>query len=483
MKRAFFSIATAACSTLFGVLVACGGDDTIVPLDDAAVDATKKDGTTADGGTPTGCGARPERLDASTDVAPPPATDFCGLPGSVVFTNDTVITVPSAKAAPDVSWVNLPNGFCVHYYGQVPTARQVRVAPGGELFVASPSRSTAGGAPTGIGAIVVVPDDDHDGYGDVVADADGGTPIPQIFQNKSVVGDGGLSDVEGMLFANGFFYYQDGTTIQRVPYTPGTRKNAATPTQLINVTVYQDPFHWPKTLDMADDGTIYVTNGSFDSEMCVEPHVVKGAIMAIDGTPNGKVIAQGFRNPQYMRCQRGHNNCFVNELTRDFSATEGGREKLVLFGAGQDWGFPCCASKDLPFPDHAGADCSNVQPDTNAFRVGSTPFGLDFEPGTWPADYANNVFIATHGAVGSWVGTRVVMIKIDTSTGQPVPTSDADGSAQGPMTDFMTGFNDCGQRAHGRAADVTFSKDGRMFVANDVDGTLLWVAPIGVKHP
>jgi glucose/arabinose dehydrogenase len=102
----------------------------------------------------------------------------------------------------------------------------------------------------------------------------------------------------------------------------------------------------------------------------------------------------------------------------------------------------------------------------------------------WPDPYKNAVFIALHGAVGGWGGTRVVTIKVDPTTGTPFPASNADGGATvGPMTDFVTGFNDCGKRDHGRATDVTFSNDGRMFVASDADGTIFWVAPIGLKHP
>jgi glucose/arabinose dehydrogenase len=489
MRRSFVFFVISLSTALVTALVACGGDDTVVPLDGSAHDATSGG---AEGGANGSVDAGSGR-DASFDVTPPPPGDFCGLPGSLVFTNDTSIQIPGNAGDPDLSWLTLPNGFCAHYYASVPSARQVRVAPGGEVFVASPSRSTAGGAPTGVGAIVVVPDDNKDGYGD-----------PSVhFQDTSVAdaGTGGvLSDVEGMLFANGFFYYQDGTTIQRVPYTTGTRQNASTQTQMIDVNVYVDVFHWPKTLDMADDGTIYVTNGSTDGEWCLEPHIVQGAILAVDGTANGKVIAHGFRNPQYMRCQHGHNHCFVNELTKDFSSSVGGREKLLLFGPGQDWGFPCCASKDLPFPVPppekgeppwpSKADCSMVQSDQNAFIVGSTPFGLDFEPGLWPTGYQKNVFIAMHGAVGSWIGARVVTIPTDPTSGLPFPATNQDGGVSGPMTDFITGWDDSatqpmmlGSRAHGRPSDVTFGADGRMFVANDFDGTILWVAPIGLKHP
>ena len=49
----------------------------------------------------------------------------------------------------------------------VAETRQLRVASNGDVFVASPSNFTAGGEDEmGVGAIVVLPDDNHDGVAD-----------------------------------------------------------------------------------------------------------------------------------------------------------------------------------------------------------------------------------------------------------------------------------------------------------------------------
>ena len=405
--------------------------------------------------------------DASIDVPLPPADEYCGMPGALVFQQGTRLTVPGGPSAAgsDISFLTLPDGYCAHYYGTVPSARQIRFAPGGELFVASPSRNTAGGAPIGKGAILVLPDDDKDGVADL--------QLP--FQSS-------LPSTQGMLFAPGVFYYQDDTKVMRVPYTAGTRVNASAATQMIDVKVYVSAFHWPKTIDMADDGRLYVTNGGDQTESCVAPHPFRGGVLEIDGTANGKQVAQGFRNSMYMRCQKGHNNCFVNELTRDFSTAAGGREKIVRFKDGDDFGFPCCATKDTPFPDVMPTpDCAGVQPDDNTFRVGDTPFGLDFEPNAWTDSWNKNIFIAEHGAVGSWIGARIIAVKTDPNTGRPPPgTTTGDGTPTGSMRTFASGWDD-DTRSHGRPADVAFSADGRLYVANDVSGQIFWVAPVGQK--
>ena len=95
-------------------------------------------------------------------------TAFCELPGSLVFGTNGTTLVAGGESAPALTWLTLPPGFCAHYFANVPTPRQSRFAPGGELFVASPSTATAGGAPPGLGAVIVLADDNFDGYAAVL---------------------------------------------------------------------------------------------------------------------------------------------------------------------------------------------------------------------------------------------------------------------------------------------------------------------------
>jgi glucose/arabinose dehydrogenase len=426
---------------------------------------------TPDGGSDAGADAPAEAFadappDVAIDVTPPPPGSFCALAGSRVYGTaggTLVLPPPQGVVEPDLTYFRLPSGYCVHYFATVAAARAIRFAPGGELFVSSPSTGTAGGAPTGAGAIIDVPDDNADGYGD-----------------GNITFQSSLPSTQGILFANSALYYQDATAIMSVPYTSGERMNTGTPTQEINITAYSSSTHWPKTLDVADDGTIYVSNGGDQNETCVGmPHAFHGGVFAIDGTPDGREVASGFRNAMYLRCERGHDNCFVDELGLDGSGGFGGREKLALFAQGQDWGYPCCADKNLPYMGITPApDCSGVQLATDALEIGNTPFGLDFEPGIWPAPYTNNVFITLHGSFGAWTGARVVTFATDPSTGTPLPGTDLPPSPgdSGGLSDFITGWDDNSQ-SHGRPADITFAKDGRMFIANDWTGVIVWVAP------
>ncbi len=390
---------------------------------------------------------------------------FCELPGSVQYTAAGVVTVPGPEGAPSVSFLQVPTGFCAHYFARLGNARQLRFAPGGELFVASPTTSTTGGGPGGWQAVVILIDDNQNGYAD--------EPITFL---------SGLPSTQGMLFAPGYFYYQDHTRILRRPYRPGERQPSEPAELMADINYYASALHWPKTLDQADDGTIYVGNGGDQGELCDPAGPMRGGIFKLDGSPGGAAVAKGLRNAIAVRCQRGHNLCFASELARDYSADIGGREKLLPIREGDDWGFPCCATHDLPFPDVSPSpDCSNVVPEAVSFVIGDTPFSFDFEPGNWAAPYTGSVFIPLHGVAGSWVGARIVAVAVDPMTGVLLPGTTIAGTATGAMSDFASGWDD-GLRAHGRPAALAFSADGRLFVANDTNGDILWIAPIGLER-
>jgi hypothetical protein len=72
-----------------------------------------------------------------------------------------------------------------------------------------------------------------------------------------------------------------------------------------------------------------------------------------------------------------------------------------------------------------------------------------------------------------------VAIQMDPTTGLPVAGSDTTGANTGAMTDFATGWDD-GTLRHGRPAAVTFSSDGRLFLANDNNGVIVWIAPMSL---
>jgi glucose/arabinose dehydrogenase len=381
--------------------------------------------------------------------------------------------MPGAPAStPDMSWLAVPQGFCVHYFGNVPDARQLRFAPGGELFVASPTTVTTGGNTSGaLAGIAVLPDDDHDG----LADAPNITFLD------------GLPSVQGLLFAKGAFYYQDGATIRSVPYRAGDRHPSAAPQPVTTITAPQDPLHWPKVMDVAMDGTIYVTNGGSQGDACMSNWPVRGSVFSLGDSGATTMVTMGFRNPIALRCESNHNVCLAAELALDYSAEKGGREKLVPVRTGDNWGYPCCATQGVPYSgvtyiSGGVPDCSSMAPETDSFVIGHTPFGLDFETGRWPAPWTGRVFVTLHGVAGTWEGARVVGIALDPGTGLPLAATELDaGSGPNSLLEFASGWDDH-VHGHGRPAPIAFAPDGRMFVGDDNKGVIAWIAPVDLMQ-
>jgi glucose/arabinose dehydrogenase len=379
----------------------------------------------------------------------------------------------AAASAPDLTWLHIPVGFCAHYFGTVKTARQLKFAPGGEVFAASPTRGTTGGAGDGIAGIVVLADDNRDGNADA-----------------NITFLSGLPAVQGLMFANGYFYYQDDTTIRRVAYKTGDRQPSAASEVVTKMDVWPlAAEHWPRVFDQAQDGTILISNGGSQGDQCESTRAVRGGIVKLNADGSTSLVAKGFRNPIAMRCESTRNVCLAVELALDYSWSSAGREKLVPIRQGDDWGFPCCATQNTPYvgvsyqDTHATPNCSRVALESDGFIIGHTPFGVDFENGNWPSPWGGRTFVTLHGDVGSWIGSRVVAIALD-PTGIPLPATELEGGAGDPnnMLEFATGWGD-GQRAHGRPAPIQFAPDGRMFLGDDQRGAVIWIAPVGLMRP
>src|SRR5262249_35694776 len=106
---------------------------------------------------------------------------------------------------------------------------------------------------------------------------------------------------------------------------------------------------------------------------------------------------------------------------------------MVPIHQGDDWGFPCCATKGLPYSGApSNSDCSGVAQEGNSFLIGDTPFGVDFEPGYWAGTWNRRAYVVTHGAAGSWTGARMVAIPMDPGTGLPLPSSNISDSKGDP---------------------------------------------------
>ncbi|MEZ4407140.1 MAG: PQQ-dependent sugar dehydrogenase [Polyangiales bacterium] len=400
--------------------------------------------TDCTGGTPaTGFDAgvtHPERPALDRD---PTRTYWCDLP------------------APDVPQAGLPFGFCIRRYASLRAARVMAVAPGGELFVSSPSTPTPGGAPIGVGGIVVLSDDDRDGVAETHTFASG------------------MPDVHGLLFVDGWLYFTRGDGVYRTPYARGQRAIAAGSPQLVtDLRGLSSAARWTHTLARAADGTIYVSQGQYYAFTCpTAPR--EGAIYRVDPSSTTPVfVSGGYRNPLFLRCDPSGARCYAAELSDDgWDPATGtlGREKLVVIRDGEDYGYPCCAGRDALGPPgrSRGASCASVAQELRTWPLHDTPFGIDFERGNFPEPWRGGFFVGLHGAFASWENTKLEWSPVDRATGQPT----------GEWRDFVTGWGRSSNGVVGRVTDVTFAPDGRLFFTDDQGGGVYWVSPEEMSFP
>ena len=397
-----------------------------------------------------GCTGSPEGQDSGVFHPERPPLDrqpgetyFCDLP------------------APDVTRSGHPYGFCVRRFTNMGAPRVLAFSPNGDLFVAAPSLRTPGLAPPGAGQIAVLTDDNRDGVAEVSEFA------------------GGLPDVHGLLFTDGWLYYTRSTGVFRTPYASGQRRIGSTPPEQVASLVGLSPAaRWTHTLARAADGTIYVSQGQYQSYTCPGTPRAGAVFRLVPGSLEPAVVVSGLRNPMYLRCDPTGAECYAAELSDDSwdpSTGTMGREKLIRLGAGAgNYGYPCCAGRNAMAPPGRanGANCASVAEELTSWPLADTPFGIDFERGRWPAPWRNGFFVGLHGAFETWQDTKVIWCPLD-----------AQGRPNGQWQDFVTGWGRRSEGIVGRIADVTFAPDGRLFFTDDQGGGVYWVAPEGMAAP
>ncbi len=376
-----------------------------------------------------------QALDASDDQPEPTGPFFCAT-------------------GTNVDGAVVPTGFCTRRFATIGAPRVLNFAPNGDLFVSSPSQSTDGGAPPGLGQIVVLSDDNHDG----IAEA-------HVF-----LGD--VPTVHGIAIAGGFLYYTTSAAIFRTPYIDGQRVASGPGTMVASYPMVPGE-RWTHGFTRSAAGTLYSALGVYSATTCPDTPRL-GQVFRADVGGALTMLSTGYRNPMYLRCHFRDEACIVAELGDDGGGSQGARERMVLLRDNTNYGFPCCTGRGRSTTaNHNVFDCNSVPQEEAEFPLNDTPFGMDWERGRWPAPFRDAIFVALHGSfytVPRWQGTRIVFAETDPATHAP----------RGSWNSFVLGFGQGGGPLE-RATDVVFSSDGRMFFADDQGGGVYWVAPANLR--
>jgi glucose/arabinose dehydrogenase len=347
--------------------------------------------------------------------------------------------------------LTVPPGFTVERIASVPRARELAVAPNGDLFVG-----------TNGDAVYVVPD------------AEKNPGEPRVFASFDDHPMAGVFLDGDTLYAGGQF------GVYRIPYRTGDRAARAKPEKIASVRTGGGSGHSTTTVALAK-GVLYASVGS-SCNACQESDPTRATVQAM--SPDGKNMharAVDIRNAIALA---------VDPQTGDVWAGVAGRDDLEhghpyeIFDAftahagTPDYGWMKCYDDRKPI---GGASCASVTLPKVVFPAYDTPIGAAFYPSdpkgayAFPAPYRGGAFVALHG---SWhqppVPPRIAFVAF--RGGEPAkPVDWANPGAQ--WTEFGGGCQSADGARACRPTGVAVGDDGSLFVSDDANGAVYRIRP------
>jgi len=360
-------------------------------------------------------------------------------------------SAPPAGAADAAPGIKVPAGFTAERIATVPRARELAVAPNGDLFVG-----------TNGNAIYVVPD---------AQGAAGAARRFATFDDSPMAGVFLAGDV---LYAGGQF------GVYRIAYRSGDREAREKPQKIASVRTGGGSGHSTTTVALSK-GTLYASVGS-SCNACDESDATRATVQAM--APDGKNMharAVDIRNAIALAVQPATGDVWAGVAGRD--DLEHGHpyeifDAITAHAGTPDYGWMKCYDDHKPI---GGASCANVVVPKVVFPGYDTPIGAAFYPAdqkgahAFPASYRGGVFVSLHG---SWhqppVPPRVAFVAFRGND----PAKSVDWA--NPDTQWTEFVGSCQTADGGRACrptGVAVGTDGSLFVADDSTGAIWRIRP------
>ncbi len=380
--------------------------------------------------------------------------------------------VANASAA---SLPQVPAGFTLEQIASVPSARELAIAPNGDLFVGTEGDS-----------VYIVP---H-------ADDAGAVEAPHVFWTHPASDRGGDAPNAGVALSmeQHALFVGSNTGVWRIPYRLGEQQ-APSAQRIASVRIgsiapdSDGDVH--KTTSVAvSGGTLYISVGS-SCNSCAEVDTTRAAILRMEAHGGTyRVIARRIRNAIALAVNpqsgvlwagvAGQDDLPVGQPYEIFDA-------VTLQRGVADYAWPVCYDNRVHNVKVSG-DCARAAVPRVIMPAYETPIGAVFYPVNqtgryaFPARYRGGVFLTLHG---SWHGPaqglkgymppRVVFIAMrgDAPT---TPPNWADPYTQ--WTTFVGSYQNGGTSDRiARPTGVTVGPQGSLFVADDLGGTIDRIRP------
>ncbi|HVA38048.1 MAG TPA: hypothetical protein VNJ51_10595 [Candidatus Dormibacteraeota bacterium] len=344
----------------------------------------------------------------------------------------------------------LPPGFTATAVAHVDGARELAVAPNGDLFIGTDGEN-----------VYVVPR----------AEA----LVPGAVRVFVHIPD---PPVAGVLLADGALYAGGQFGIWRIPYRTGDEQPRAMPEKIAQVrTSFQARGHRTTSLAFAK-GVLYASVGSSCNNCRPELDATRATVQAMAPTGAGMhPVAVHIRNAIALAVNPSTSNLWAGVAGQDELAHGHPYEifdPVTAHRAPADYGWPLCVENRVP--TRPGAECSHVVVPRVVFPAYSTPIGAVFyrpprgalHP--FPKAYWGGAFVTLHG---SWhrplVPPRVAFVPM---TGdQPARGVDwRDPSVQ--WRQFAGGFQEASGARTARPTGIAEGPEGDLFLADDQSGTI-----------
>ena len=332
--------------------------------------------------------------------------------------------------------IQLPAGFEIDVYAEVPGARSMTLSPEGTLYVGTTKSK-----------VFAVTDTDRDGSADQV----------------STIADG-LNAPNGVAFKDGNLFICVIDIIYRIDSIESKLENPSKPVKVYD-NYPTERHHGNRYMAFGPDGKLYVAIGA-PCNTCESENPVFASITRINADGTGmEIFASGVRNTVGFDWHPQTKELWFTENGRDNMGDDQPEDELnVAPKAGLHFGYPYCHGGNILDDEFGkGKNCADYTAPVKLVGPHVAALGMRFNTSDqFPADYSNAIFIAQHG---SWnrttpLGYRIMVVK----TGE-------DGKVKDPEI-FAEGWLKNVRDVSGRPVDIQFLPDGSLLVSDDYAGAI-----------
>jgi glucose/arabinose dehydrogenase len=330
--------------------------------------------------------------------------------------------------------VKLPKGFKIDVYASgVNQARQMAWGDKGTLFVGS----------FGVGTVYAI------------TDKDGKKEVKPLLT--------GMKMPTGIAFRDGALYVADIDKIVKYENAEASLDKMPAP-KVVYADMPSYVAHGWKYLTFDKSGELYVPFGP-PCNICLPPTSLSQVRRVNPDTGEAELVAIGVRNSVGGAIDPRSGDYWFTENARDWMSDDTPSDKLNhVAKIGAHYGYPYCHQGDMLDPKYGkGHKCSDFTPPALKLGAHVAPLGMKFYSGKqFPAEYANNIFIAEHGSWNrhKYQGARIMRV-----------TTDPQGKNIKQEV-FASGWINGDQSYTGRPADILLAPDGSMLVADDWAGAI-----------